>query len=96
MSNQIADITMHIDEYTTHEAREKLRDELLSMDGVMAASYHDEKPHLMVMAYDPDVVNSLSFVKTAQELRTTRRTSWTLGQVFQDSVNSKSDKVFAR
>ena len=67
MSNQIADITMHIDESTTHEAREKLRDELLSMDGVMAASYHDEKPHLMVMAYDPDVVNSLSFVKTAQD-----------------------------
>ena len=65
MSNQIADITMHIDENTSHEAREKLRDELLNMDGVMAASYHDEKPHLM--AYDPDVVNSLSFVKTAQE-----------------------------
>jgi hypothetical protein len=67
MSNQIADITMHIDENTTHETREKLRDELLSMDGVMAVSYLDEKPHLMVMAYDPDVVNSLSFVKIAQE-----------------------------
>jgi len=67
MSDQIADITMHIDENTTHEAREKLRDKLLSMDGVMAASYHDEKPHLMVMAYDPDVVNSLTFVKTAEE-----------------------------
>ena len=67
MSDQIADITMHIDENTTHEDRERLRDELLSMDGVMAASYHDEKPHLIVMAYDPDVVNSLAFVKTAQE-----------------------------
>ena len=67
MATQMADITMHIDENTTHEAREKLRDELLGMKGVMAASYHDEKPHLMVMAYDPDVVNSLSFIKTAQE-----------------------------
>jgi len=67
MSDQIADITMHIDENTSHEVREKLRDELLSMKGVMAASYHDEKPHLMVMAYDPDVVNSLAFIKTAQE-----------------------------
>jgi len=67
MSDQIADITMHIDENTTHEDRERLRDELLSIDGVMAASYHDEKPHLIVMAYDPDVVNSLAFVKTAQE-----------------------------
>ena len=67
MSNQIADITMHIDENTTHENREKLRDELLGLDGVMAASYHDEKPHLMVLAYDPDVVNSSAFIKTAQE-----------------------------
>ena len=67
MADQIADITMHIDESTTHEARERLRDELLSIDGVMAAAYHDEKPHLIVMAYDPDVVNSSTFVKTAQE-----------------------------
>ena len=67
MSDQIADITMHIDENTTHEAREKLRDKLLSMEGVMAASYHDEIPHLMVMAYDPEVVNSLAFIKTAQD-----------------------------
>ena len=67
MSDQVADITMHIDENTTHEDRERLRDELLRMDGVMAASCHDEKPHLIVMAYDPDVVNSLAFVKTAQE-----------------------------
>ena len=55
MSNQIADITMHIDENTTHENREKLRDELLSLDGVVAASYHD-----------PEVVSSMAFVKTAQ------------------------------
>jgi hypothetical protein len=67
MSDKVADITMHIDENTTHEDRERLRDELLRMDGVMAASYHDEKSHLIVMAYDPDVVNSLAFVKTAQE-----------------------------
>jgi len=67
MSNQIADITMHIDENTSHEDRERLRDELLCLDGVMAAAYQDEKPHLMVMAYDPDAVKSSTFVKIAQE-----------------------------
>ena len=66
-SDQIADITMHIDENTTHEDREKLRDKLFSLDGVMAADCHDEKPHLLVIAYDPSVVNSLTFVETAQE-----------------------------
>lgn len=58
MSNQIADITMHIDENTTHEDRGRLRDQLLSMDGVMDAAYQDEKPHLMVIAYDPDAMKS--------------------------------------
>jgi hypothetical protein len=67
MSDQVTDITMHIDENTTHEDREKLRDELLGIDGVMAAAYHAERPHLIVMAYDPDIVNSSAFIKTAQE-----------------------------
>ena len=67
MSDQIADITMHIDENTSHEDREKLRDKLFSLDGVMAADSHEEKPHLLVIAYDPTVVNSLTFVETARE-----------------------------
>ena len=60
MDEQIADITMHIDENTTHEDREILRDELLSTDGVMAAAYQDEKSHLLVMSYDPDALKSIS------------------------------------
>ena len=67
MANQTADIVMHIDENTTHEDRERLRDELLNINGVMAAAYQDEKPHLIVMAYDPDAVKSSTFVKIAQE-----------------------------
>ena len=67
MSDQMADIMMHIDESTTHEDREKLRDELLRLEGVMAAAYHDDKPHLMVLAYDPVVVNSSAFLKAAQD-----------------------------
>ena len=66
MVDQIADITMHIEE-NTHEDIDRLRDELLSMDGVMAASCHDEKPHLMVLVYDPDAVSSSAFIKIAQE-----------------------------
>jgi len=60
MSNQIADITMHIDENTTHEDREILRDELLSTDGVIAAAYQDEESHLIVMSYNPDALKSIS------------------------------------
>jgi hypothetical protein len=40
---------------------------LLAMDGVMAAAYHDEKPHLMLIEYNPDAVNSMNFVDAAKK-----------------------------
>lgn len=66
MGNVDAGVTMHIDENTTHEDREVFRDALLSMDGVMAAAYHDEKPHLIVIIYDPGLVKSIEFVNAAK------------------------------
>jgi len=62
-----AGVAMHIDEDTTHEEREGLRDLFLSMNGVMAAAYHDEKPHLMVVIYKPDLVKSIEFVNAARD-----------------------------
>lgn len=66
MSNLDAGVTLHIDENTTHEEREEFRDALLALDGVMAAAYHDDKPHLMVVVYDPSLVKSIKFVETAR------------------------------
>jgi hypothetical protein len=66
MSKVDAGVTMHIDENTSHEERESVRDELLKLDGVMAAAYHDERPHLMVVIYDPDLVKSTEFVNVAK------------------------------
>lgn len=67
MSNQMVDVTLHIDENTTHNDREQLRDKILEKDGVMAAAYHDDKPHLMIIEYDPQVISSNEFEKIAQE-----------------------------
>jgi hypothetical protein len=33
----------------------------------MAAAYHDEKPHLMLIEYDPELINSIEFVNTAKK-----------------------------
>ena len=63
MGTKMADITLHIDENTSHTDRENLRDSLLAMNGVMAADYHDEKPHLMIVEYNPDVINSNKFLQ---------------------------------
>ena len=48
MSNQMVDVTIHLNEETTHADRESLRDEILKHKGVMSADYHDDKPHLMI------------------------------------------------
>jgi hypothetical protein len=67
METNLAEVTLHIDEDTSHDEREKFRDVLLSMDGVMAAAYHDEKPHLIMIEYNPDVINSIEFVDAAKK-----------------------------
>jgi hypothetical protein len=65
VGNVDAGVTLHIDENTTHEEREGFRDTLLNMNGVMGAAYHDDKPHLMVVIYDPGLVKSIDFVNAA-------------------------------
>jgi hypothetical protein len=66
METGLAEVTLHIDEKTSHEERDKFRDVLLSMEGVMAAAYHDERPHLIMIEYNPAVIQSIAFVDTAK------------------------------
>nr|WP_197703250.1 hypothetical protein [Sulfurifustis variabilis] len=54
---------LHIDENITHNDREELRDRVLAREGVMAAAYHDDKPHLLVVEYDPDVVSARAILE---------------------------------
>jgi hypothetical protein len=67
MDVKLADITLHIDENTSHDERENFRDVLLTMDGVMAADCNDKTSHLMLIEYDPDVINSIEFVNAAKK-----------------------------
>ena len=65
METKWAEVTLHIDEETTHDQRENFRDRLLGKDGVIAASCHDERPHLMLIEYDPGIINSREFLAEA-------------------------------
>lgn len=67
MDSRMAEVTLHIDEATEHEERESLRNVLLAMDGVVAAACHDEKPHLMLIEYMPEKLDSLVFVEAAKK-----------------------------
>jgi len=67
MEPKTVDVTLHIDEELSHGNLENFRDGLLKENGVYAASFHDEQPHLMIIVYDPDVIPSTTFVKMAKE-----------------------------
>lgn len=66
MSTTMLDVTLHIDEETTHHEREDLRDTFLAKNGVMTADYRDNRPHLMIVAYDPENITSIELLATAQ------------------------------
>ena len=67
MTDKMVDVTLHIDENITHEDRENIRDSLLDLDGVLAAACHDEKPHLIIVEYNPDIIHSTEFLKVTQD-----------------------------
>ena len=58
MGLKMVDVMIHIDPETTHQVRDNLRDLILNNNGVAAAAFHDDKPHLMIVEYDPDVISS--------------------------------------
>lgn len=66
MSTTMLDVTLHIDEETTHDERENLRDVFLSKKGVMTADCRDDRPHLMIVGYDPEDITRIELLATAQ------------------------------
>jgi len=66
MSDTMLDVTLHIDEETTHEEREDLRDTFLRKKGVMTADCRDERPHLMIVGFDPENVTSVELLAMAK------------------------------
>lgn len=67
MSTTMLDVTLHIDEETTHSEREALRDVFLGTNGVMTADCRDEKPHLMIVGYDPEDITSIELLAAAKQ-----------------------------
>ena len=55
---EMADVTVHIDETVPGERRTRIADIVRAHKGVMGVAHHDEKPHLMIVEYNPDAVTS--------------------------------------
>jgi hypothetical protein len=67
MVDKMADVTIHIDEAVPAEEREGLQDRLRSLDGVMAAASQEHTPHLVVVEYNPDLIDSRKILDTVTD-----------------------------
>ncbi len=59
----LVDVTVHIDEKLDHSRRETLVGKVREEDGVVSVALHDEKPHLMIVEYNPAQTSSANILK---------------------------------
>jgi hypothetical protein len=67
MDITLVDVTIHIDETVDESRRPKLVDKVRQQDGVVSVGYHDEKPHLMIIEYNPEKINSTTLLQTIKD-----------------------------
>ena len=58
MDIQMIDVMVHIDEDLNKAQRNMLEKHMRMQDGVIALGYHDERPHLMIVEYNPECTSS--------------------------------------
>lgn len=50
----INDVVIHVNESLDSQARHDLEDQMRAIEGVIAPRFNDSRPHLMIVAYNPD------------------------------------------
>jgi hypothetical protein len=63
MDIQLADVLLHIDENLTADRRGEVEQRLRGVDGVVSVHNPDARPHLTLVQYRPDKVNSQALLK---------------------------------
>lgn len=66
MVNRIVDITVHIDETLDPPSRQALAQRLQGEEGVVKAAYSEDAPHLMIVEYDADRLDSSALLGLVQ------------------------------
>jgi hypothetical protein len=64
MNIQLADVVVHIDQTLERDQRLKIEDELRAINGVVSVHNPDDRPHLSVVEYNPDLTNSAAILST--------------------------------
>ena len=58
MGKGIADVTVHIDENIEHPKLQERSDAVRALDGIESVVFHDDKPHFMIVKYNPEQIDS--------------------------------------
>ena len=61
----MADVVIHISESVDHDRRTEIADAIRGQTGVMGVAHHDEKPHLLIVEYDPASVQARDLLQVA-------------------------------
>ena len=61
----MADVIIHVNESVAHDRRVEIADAIREHAGVMGVAHHDEKPHLLIVQFDPDQVHAKELLQVA-------------------------------
>ena len=67
MGENKADVTIHIDETLDHSALRKVVAGIEKIEGVDSVSSHDNKPHMIIVYYEPSRTDSMSIHKAVTD-----------------------------
>ena len=67
MDIKLVDVTIHIDETLEEARRPQLVAKIREQEGVVAVGHHDEKPHLMIVEYNPDKTSSSQLLEAVKD-----------------------------
>ena len=66
MDIKMTDIMLHIDETLNTKAQGALEEYMRSQDGVIGLGYHSNRPHLMIVEYNPDQTTDMSLLHSVK------------------------------
>lgn len=63
MDITLVDIVLHVDENLSAEQKETLEESLRALDGVVSVHNSEKTPHLTIVQYNPDQMDSKRILK---------------------------------
>jgi hypothetical protein len=65
---KLIDVTIHIDKDVDSDTRQRIDAALRTKTGVVSVHMPNDKPHLLVVEYDPDATDSSNMLAAVQQV----------------------------